>query len=88
MMQYGVGVRVERTIELKRIDLDYFQEMVASRFRRAKRCAQARRGMKSGTPRKDPKSGEMFDLLVQHLTRLADEVEKAMRATSDSESSN
>ncbi|UVO32263.1 restriction endonuclease [Bradyrhizobium arachidis] len=27
MMQYGVGVRTERTIELKRIDLDYFEEM-------------------------------------------------------------
>ena len=27
MMQYGVGVRTERTIELKRIDLDYFEEI-------------------------------------------------------------
>jgi restriction system protein len=26
MMQYGVGVRNERTIDLKRIDLDYFEE--------------------------------------------------------------
>lgn len=26
MIQYGVGVRTERTIELKRIDLDYFEE--------------------------------------------------------------
>jgi restriction system protein len=26
MMQYGVGVRTERTVELKRIDLDYFEE--------------------------------------------------------------
>lgn len=26
MVQYGVGVRVERTVELKRIDLDYFDE--------------------------------------------------------------
>lgn len=23
MVQYGVGVRIERTVELKRIDLDY-----------------------------------------------------------------
>jgi restriction endonuclease Mrr len=27
MMQYGVGVRTERTIELNRIDLDYFEEI-------------------------------------------------------------
>jgi restriction system protein len=27
MIQYGVGVRTERTIELKRIDLDYFEEI-------------------------------------------------------------
>jgi restriction system protein len=26
MMQYGVGVRTERTVEVKRIDLDYFEE--------------------------------------------------------------
>jgi len=26
MIQYGVGVRVERTVEIKRIDLDYFEE--------------------------------------------------------------
>ncbi len=26
MVQYGVGVRIERTVELKRIDLDYFDE--------------------------------------------------------------
>lgn len=26
MMQYGVGVRTDRTIELKRLDLDYFEE--------------------------------------------------------------
>ena len=26
MIQYGVGARTERTIELKRIDLDYFEE--------------------------------------------------------------
>ena len=26
MMRYGVGVRTERTIELRRIDLDYFEE--------------------------------------------------------------
>jgi restriction system protein len=26
MLQYGVGVRIERTIDLKRIDLDYFEE--------------------------------------------------------------
>jgi len=26
MMQYGVGVRTDRTVELKRIDLDYFEE--------------------------------------------------------------
>jgi restriction system protein len=26
MIQYGVGVRTERTIDLKRIDLDYFEE--------------------------------------------------------------
>jgi restriction system protein len=26
MVQYGVGVRVERTVEIKRIDLDYFDE--------------------------------------------------------------
>ena len=26
MIQYGVGVRVERTVELKRIDIDYFEE--------------------------------------------------------------
>jgi restriction system protein len=27
MIQYGVGVRTERNIELKRIDLDYFEEI-------------------------------------------------------------
>jgi restriction system protein len=27
MIQYGVGVRVERTVEIKRIDLDYFEEV-------------------------------------------------------------
>ena len=26
MIQYGVGVRVERTVEIKRIDIDYFEE--------------------------------------------------------------
>jgi restriction system protein len=26
MIQYGVGVRTERTVEIKRIDLDYFEE--------------------------------------------------------------
>jgi restriction system protein len=26
MVQYGVGVRIERTVELKRIDMDYFDE--------------------------------------------------------------
>jgi restriction endonuclease Mrr len=26
MVQYGVGVRSEQTIEIKRIDLDYFDE--------------------------------------------------------------
>jgi restriction system protein len=26
MVQYGVGVRIERTVEIKRIDLDYFDE--------------------------------------------------------------
>jgi restriction endonuclease Mrr len=26
MVRYGVGVRVERTIEIKRLDLDYFGE--------------------------------------------------------------
>jgi restriction system protein len=26
MIQYGVGVRIERTVEIKRIDLDYFEE--------------------------------------------------------------
>jgi restriction system protein len=26
MVQYGVGVRIERTVEIKRIDLDYFGE--------------------------------------------------------------
>ena len=26
MVQYGVGVRVERTVQIKRIDLDYFDE--------------------------------------------------------------
>jgi restriction system protein len=26
MVQYGVGVRIERTVEIKRIDLDYFEE--------------------------------------------------------------
>jgi restriction system protein len=26
MIQYGVGVRTDRTVELKRIDLDYFEE--------------------------------------------------------------
>jgi restriction system protein len=26
MLQYGVGVRTDRTVELKRIDLDYFEE--------------------------------------------------------------
>jgi restriction system protein len=26
MVQYGVGVRIERTVEMKRIDLDYFDE--------------------------------------------------------------
>ena len=26
MIRYGVGVRTERTIELRRIDLDYFEE--------------------------------------------------------------
>ncbi len=26
MVQYGVGVRTERTVEIKRIDLDYFEE--------------------------------------------------------------
>ena len=26
MIQFGVGVRVERTIEIKRIDTDYFEE--------------------------------------------------------------
>jgi restriction system protein len=27
MIQYGVGVRTERTVEIKRIDLDYFEEV-------------------------------------------------------------
>ena len=26
MVQYGVGVRIERTVDIKRIDLDYFEE--------------------------------------------------------------
>ena len=26
MIQYGVGLRTERVIELRRIDLDYFEE--------------------------------------------------------------
>ena len=26
MLQYGVGVRVERTVEIKRIDADYFDD--------------------------------------------------------------
>jgi restriction system protein len=26
MVQYGVGVRIERTVEIKRIDLDYFED--------------------------------------------------------------
>jgi restriction system protein len=26
MIQYDVGVRIERTVEIKRIDLDYFEE--------------------------------------------------------------
>jgi restriction system protein len=26
MIQYGVGVRVERTVEIKRIDTDYFSD--------------------------------------------------------------
>ena len=26
MVQYGVGVRVERTVEIKRIDTDYFND--------------------------------------------------------------
>lgn len=26
MMEYGVGVRTDRTVEVKRIDLDYFEE--------------------------------------------------------------
>ena len=26
MIQYGVGVQIERTVEIKRIDLDYFEE--------------------------------------------------------------
>jgi restriction system protein len=26
MLQYGVGVRTDRTVEVKRIDLDYFEE--------------------------------------------------------------
>jgi restriction system protein len=26
MIQYGVGVRIERTVEIKRIDMDYFEE--------------------------------------------------------------
>ena len=26
MIQYDVGVRVERTVEIQRIDLDYFEE--------------------------------------------------------------
>jgi len=26
MIQYGVGVRIERTVDIKRIDLDYFEE--------------------------------------------------------------
>jgi restriction system protein len=26
MIQYGVGVRIERTVEIKRVDLDYFEE--------------------------------------------------------------
>jgi restriction system protein len=26
MIQYGVGVSIERTVEIKRIDLDYFEE--------------------------------------------------------------
>ena len=26
MIRFGVGVRVERTIEFKRLDLDYFDE--------------------------------------------------------------
>jgi restriction endonuclease Mrr len=29
MIRYGVGVRTERTIELRRIDLDYFDEVDA-----------------------------------------------------------
>jgi len=27
MIRYGVGVRTERTIELKRLDIDYFDEV-------------------------------------------------------------
>jgi restriction system protein len=26
MIQYGVGVRIERAVEIKRIDLGYFEE--------------------------------------------------------------
>jgi restriction system protein len=26
MVQYGVGVRTERTVELRKLDLDYFEE--------------------------------------------------------------
>jgi restriction system protein len=29
MIRYGVGVRTERTIELRRIDLDYFEDVDA-----------------------------------------------------------
>jgi hypothetical protein len=29
MIRYGVGVRTERTIELRRLDLDYFEEVDA-----------------------------------------------------------
>jgi len=27
MFQYDVGVRIERTVEIKRIDSDYFEEV-------------------------------------------------------------
>ena len=35
----------------------------------------------------DPQKREMFDLLVQHLTRLADEVEKAVARATEQEKS-
>ena len=36
----------------------------------------------------DPKKREIFDLMAQHLARLADAIEKDMPQTSDGENSN